>query len=612
MPPVFEAHTVAVLVLTLLAFVLFASERVPIATTALFVLVALVTGFSLFPHPDFSPAAVLSGFGHEALVTICALMILGRALVVTGALEPVARELARLWGRHPRLSMLLTLLVCALASGFVNDTPIVIIMMPVMVGLALRTGESASHLLMPMNYAVLVGGMATTIGTSTNLLVVSIAADLGQPRFGMFDFYPIVALAAIPALAYLWLALPHLLPERDTLMQDTRPRIFDAWLHVTEEGIGDGMTLAEAIARAGGGMSILELCRGELHLVRLPTVRLQIGDRLLVRDTPANLKEYEAALKFSLHARPATSAKEDEPAASTAADTAPSAPAEQHLAEIVVTEYSPLCASTLRALRFAERFGLSVLGLRRLGREDMRRGNDIADLTLQAGDMLLVQGAAEALAQIKNLDILVLDGTVSLPRSEKAMPALLIMAGVVVAAASNLLPIVVSALTGVLAMIATGCIDWREVGRALSARVTLIIVSSLALGAALTATGGAFALAGAYLRLVDGLPPALVLASLMLLVALLTSFVSNNAAAVIGTPIAISIAEQLGAAPQAFVLAVLFGANLSYATPMGYQTNLLIMNAAGYRFTDFLRGGIPLLLLMWLNFALLLPVFFPL
>jgi len=611
MPPVFEAHTVAVLALTLLAFVLFARERIPIATTALFVLVALVVGFSLFPHPDFSPAAVLSGFGHEALVTICALMILGRALVVTGALEPVARELARLWGRHPRLSMLLTLLVCALASGFVNDTPIVIIMMPVMVGLALRTGESASRLLMPMNYAVLIGGMATTIGTSTNLLVVSIAADLGLPRFGMFDFYPIVTLAAIPALAYLWLALPRLLPERDALMQDTRPRIFDAWLHVTEDGIGDGMTLAEAIARTGGSMSIRELCRGELHLVRLPTVRLQAGDRLLVRDTPANLKEYEAALKFSLHARGSDTAGSESVAGTTAEASSP-VPAEQHLAEIVVTEYSPLSATTLRALRFAERFGLSVLGLRRLGREDMRRGDDIADLPLQAGDMLLVQGAAEALTQIKNLDILVLDGTVSLPRSEKATPALLIMATVVVAAASNLLPIVVSALAGVLAMIASGCIDWREVGRALSARVTLIIVSSLALGAALTATGGAYALAGAYLRLVDGLPPALILASLMLLVALLTSFVSNNAAAVIGTPIAISIAEQLGAAPQAFVLAVLFGANLSYATPMGYQTNLLIMNAAGYRFTDFLRGGIPLLLLMWLNFALLLPVFFPL
>jgi len=607
MLPSLDLHTVGVLSLTLIAFVLFARERIPVASTALFVIVTLVIGFSLFPHPAFRPADVLSGFGHEALVAICALMVLGRGLVATGALEPVARQLARLWSVRPQMSMLIMLAACALASGFVNDTPIVVIMMPVLVGLALRTGESTSRLLMPMNYAVLVGGMATTIGTSTNLLVVSIAADLGAARFGMFDFYPVVALAAAPALLYLWLVLPRLLPERSALMHDTRPRVFDAWLHVTEEGLGDGMTLSEAITRAGGRLPVLELCRGDLHLVRLPTVRLQVGDRLLVRDTPANLKECEAVLKFSLHGLDS----EETPAADESAPDK-AAQAEQHLAEIIVTEYSPLCAMTLRALRFAERFGLLVLGLRRLGREDMRRGDHIADLTLQAGDVLLVQGTSEGLAQVKQLDILVLDGTLSLPRSQKATAALLIMAGVVGLAASKMLPIVVSALAGVLAMLATGCIDWRDIGRALSAKVTLIVVSSLALGAALTATGGTDLLAGGFLRIAADLPPPAILAGLMLLVAAMTSFVSNNAAAAVGTPVAISIAAQLGVSAQPFVLAVLFGANLSYATPMGYQTNLLIMNAAGYRFADFLRGGIPLLLIMWLNFALLLPVFFPL
>ena len=610
-----EMHMVAVLCLTVVAFTLFAWERVPIATTALLVLVSLVIGFAVFPHPAYTPADAFRGFGHEALIAICSLMMLGRALVVTGALEPLARQLSRLWVKHPHSSLLLTLVACALSSGFVNDTPIVVIMLPVLVGLALRTGQSPSRLLMPMNYAVLVGGMATTIGTSTNLLVVSIAADLGQPRFGMFDFYPLVALAAVPALLYLWLLLPRLLPERNMMMKDTRPRIFDAWLYVTEEGVGDGLTLREAIANAGGRMQVLELCRGELHLARLPTVPLRPGDRLLVRDSPANLKEFEAALKFSLHDQDenlAAAKENDDEKAEDKDSEKRQKPADQQLAEIVVTDNSVLNGNTLRALRFGERFELIVLGLRRVGREDMRRADDIAALRLEAGDVLLVQGEASALNEVKHADVLVLDGSLPLPRSEHATKALLIMAAVVFCAATKVLPIAVSALAGVLAMIAAGCMDWREVGRALSSKVVLIVVSSLALGGALTATGGTDLLASRYLALVRELPPVAIMSSLMLLVALMTSFVSNNAAAAVGTPIAISIATQLGVSPQPFILAVLLGANFSYATPMGYQTNLLVMSAAGYKFADFLRGGIPLLLIMWVCYSLLLPVFFPL
>ncbi|MCP5268908.1 MAG: SLC13 family permease [Zoogloeaceae bacterium] len=602
-------HMLAVLVLTAIAFTLFAWEKLPIATTALFVLVSLVIGFTVFPYPGFTAADAFRGFGHEALVAICSLMMLGRALVVTGALEPVARQLSRLWIKHPNSSLLLTLVVCMLSSGFVNDTPIVVIMLPVLVGLALRTRQSASRLLMPMNYAVLVGGMATTIGTSTNLLVVSIAADLGLPRFGMFDFYPLVAVAAVPALLYLWLVLPRIMPERSMMMKDTRPRVFDAWLHVTEEGLSEPMTLREAMAKAGGRIQVLELRRGDLHLVRFPTVKLHAGDRLLVRDTPANLKEFEASLKFSLHDLEDNAAEKEKDKEEKEGESNKS---HQQLAEIVVTDNSSLNGNTLRALRFAERFGLIVLGLRRVGREDVRQADDIATIRLQAGDVLLVQGEADALTQVKQADVLVLDGSMPLPRSEHAVKALLIMTVVVFFAATKILPIAVSAMAGVLAMIAAGCLDWREIGRALSSKIVLIVVSSLALGGALTATGGTDMLAHEYLALVRHLPPTAIMSSLMLLVALMTSFVSNNAAAAVGTPIAISIAGQLGVAAEPFVLAVLFGANFSYATPMGYQTNLLVMSAAGYRFSDFLRAGVPLLLIMWISCSLLLPIFFPL
>lgn len=599
-----DPHTLAVMLLTLVAFILFASEKVSIESTALFVLVTLVIGFTLFPHPSFRPAQAFHGFGHEALVAICSLMIMGRGLLVTGALEPVARRMAALWSKRPRLSMLLMLWGCAMASGFVNDTPIVVVMLPILIGIALRTGASPSRLLMPMNYAVLVGGMGTTIGTSTNLLVVSIAADLGLRRFGMLDFIHVAAIAAVFGILYLWLVLPRLLPDHGSLMQDTKPRIFEAWLHVDEEALKEGASLAEVIAKTGRNMTVLEVRRGDdLRLTRLPSLKLKSGDRLLVRDTPANLKEFESVLGFSLHdlETEKDEEKEDE-----------EKHAEQQLAEIVVTEASPLFLNTLRSQRFAERFGLIVLGLRRAGQSELSKADDIADIRLRPGDMLLVQGTAEALQQVKQADILVLDGSLALPRSERAPLALSIMALVVISAMTKLVPIAVSALAGVLLMLATRCLDWREVGRALSSKVVLIVVSSLALGSALTATGGTDLLAKGYLSLVGGMSPPVVLSTLMLLVALFTNFVSNNAAAAVGTPIAASIAAQLGVSPEPFVLAVLFGANFSYATPMGYQTNLLVMSAAGYRFSDFLKGGVPLLLIMWAAYSVLLPMFFPL
>jgi len=611
-----DPHTLAVMLLTLVAFVLFASEKVSIESTALFVLVALVIGFTLFPHPSFRPVQAFHGFGHEALVAICSLMIMGRGLLVTGALEPVARRMAALWSKRPRLSMLLMLCGCAMASGFVNDTPIVVVMLPILIGIALRTGESPSRILMPMNYAVLVGGMGTTIGTSTNLLVVSIAADLGLRRFEMLDFIHVSAIAAVFGILYLWLVLPRLLPDHGSLMQDTKPRVFEAWLHVGEEDLPEDMTkLADVIAKTGRNMTVLEVRRGDdLRLTRLPTLKLKPGDRLLVRDTPANLKEFETVLGFSLHdldegKEAGKEAGKDEEAGKEKDDKAQHV---EQLAEIVVTEASPLFLNTLHNQRFAERFGLIVLGLRRAGQSELSKADDIAEIRLRQGDMLLVQGAAEALQQVKQADILVLDGSLALPRSERAPLALSIMALVVLSAMTKLVPIAVSALAGVLLMLATRCLDWREVGRALSSKVVLIVVSSLALGSALTATGGTDLLAKGYLSLVGGMSPTVVLSSLMLLVALFTNFVSNNAAAAVGTPIAASIAAQMGVSPEPFVLAVLFGANFSYATPMGYQTNLLVMSAAGYRFSDFLKGGVPLLFIMWAAYSVLLPMFFPL
>ena len=604
-----DAHTFAVLILIVVALYLFTRDRIPLESSCLLILIALVVGFQVFPYSrnglELHTEEFFLGFGHEALVTICALMIIGRGLETTGALRPLASLLSRLWSDSPMLSLLLTLFVAAVLSGFLNNTPIVVMLLPILISASLHSRQPASGILMPMGFSTLVGGMGTTIGTSTNLLVVGIAADLGLRQFGMFDFVIPAAIAASIGILYLWLIAPRMLPERDPLLADTSPRIFEAMLHIEEESFASGKTLTEILDKTDRKMRIEAIYRGsDLRVSRLPTAVIREGDRLLVQDTPDNLKEFEHLLGAKLYnvSNIETPVSEENPLSAEG----------QQLAEIVVTEHSPLYQNTLRKARFAERYGLVILAIHRASGTSLRRG-DLSDTELQLGDVLLAQGAAESLKELKKQgNALVLDATVDLPHTQKAPLALGIMLLVVALAAFGVAPISVTALAGMGLMLVTGCLSWRNAADALSTQVILIVAVSLALGHALIQTGGAEYLAHNYVALVSGLPPTMILSGLMLLMAILTNIVSNNAAAVIGTPIAINIAQELGLSPETFVLAVLFGANMSYATPMSYKTNLLIFSAGGYKFSDFIRVGVPLTIIIWIALSFLLPIFFPL
>ncbi len=595
MPVLPDPHALAVMALVVLALVLFTREQIPLETSCLAVMVILVLGFEIFPYQSGGQALravqFFSGFGHEALVAICALMVLGAGLETTGALRPVAALLARLWQSYPVLSLLLTLVVAAILSAFLNNTPIVVMLLPILVGTALRTGVSPSGLLLPMGFATLIGGMATTIGTSTNLLVVSVANDLGLKPFGLFSFTWMVAVASVPGLLYLWLVAPRLLPERKAPLEDTAPRVFEAWLHIGEDSKANGKTVAEIRKLAGGKLRLEALERGEgLRVSRLPSAVIRDGDRMRVSGTPEELMEYEALLGATLHNIDDLEHRVDEEHPLNAEG--------QQIAEVVVTEQSLLNHRTLSQVRFSERYNVVILGMNRP--QGRAAASEISEEVLRNGDVLLVQGTAERIAELKGgAQLLVLDASMDLPKTQRAGVALLIMGLVVVFAATGTLPISFAALAGMLAMLALRCLTWEQAAAALSTQVIMIVAASLALGLALERTGGAQYLAQLYVALAAGFPPLAVLSGLMLLMAVLTNIVSNNAAAVIGTPIAVNIAAQLGVPPEPFVLAVLFGANMSYATPMGYQTNLLIMSAGGYRFSDFVRVGIPLTLIMW-------------
>jgi di/tricarboxylate transporter len=606
-----DAHGIAVLILTAVALFLFTRDRIALESSALVILILLVAGFSLFPYERdgatlLGPIDFFAGFGNEALVAICALMMVGKALETTGALQPLVTIVGRAWSSRPVLALLVTLVAGALLSAFMNNTPIVVLLMPIIVGASLRSKFPVSGVMMPMGLATIVGGMSTSIGTSTNLLVVGISQDLGMHKFSMFEWVLPVAIVGGVGILFLWLVAPKLLPDRAPPMADTSPRVFSAQLHVKEDGFADGKSLSEVLAKADGNLRIDKIQRGEsLFLAKLPSVILLPGDRLFVKDSPENLKHYEQLLGATLFNISDVEHPVDE--------QTPLKAEGQQLAEVVVTRGSPLHLRSLAAARFSTSYGLMPLALHRARAPSSQVTGDLNLIRLRAGDVLLVQGSGEAISSLKDSgSMLVLDGTTNLPHTHNAKRALTIMGFVVAAAALGILPISVSALVGLGLMIATGCLSWRDAGSALSIPVVMIIVAALALGKALVGTGMADYLAISFVAAASALPTPMILSAFMLLMTLMTNIVSNNAAAAIGTPIAVSIAHQLGVSPEPFILAVLFGANMSFATPYGYQTNLLILSAGGYKFSDFLRVGIPLTIIMWIGFSLILPVLYPL
>ena len=597
-----NSHALSVMILIIVALVLFSRENIPLETTSFIVLVLLAVGFTLFPYIGengvaLKPSEFFLGFGHKALVAVCALMIVGEGLIRTGALEPVGRFLARIWKKGPTITLLITILITAVLSAFINNTPIVVLMLPILVGVAVKTGASSSGLLIPMGFASILGGMATTIGTSTNLLVVNVAADMGMDQFNMFDFLGPVLVAGTVAILYLWLIAPKLLPHRQPPLSGEVSRLYTAQIRINEDSPAVGMTLAEAILRGGERFKVETVQRGQgVFISPLPDVVLRVGDRITTSDLQSNLREYARLLGGTLFS------------GDHAVDAQhPLSTEGQQVAEVVITPASRLIGVRIGEARLRSRYGLRLLALNRFEESKERVSPGLDEMQLRSGDVLLVQSTPDNLTTLKETpEFLVLDGSVTLPTTRKAPIALATICGVVILAATRVLPIEVSALFGCLVLIITGSLSWKDAMNALSTPVILIIVSSLAMGSALLQTGGADYIANVFVSITFGAPASLVLAGLMLMMGVLTNIVSNNAAAVIGTPIAIGIAQRLGLPLEPFVLAVLFGANLSFVTPMSYQTNLLLMNAGGYKFGDFVRVGLPLAIMLWIILSLVL------
>lgn len=586
-------HAIAAMIVTVAMFVGFARGKLSTEIVSLLTIAVIAVGLYFFPLDGTAPTDGLqlafSGFGHYALITICALMIMGRGLVVTGALEPAARFLEGVFKINLQLGLLVSLLIAFGLSMAVNDTPVLVLLLPIFVALAARGAMPASKTLIPLNAAVLIGGMATTIGTSTNILVVSIAVDLGMPQMSVFHYTPIVLIAALVALPYLWLVMPRLLDDNRVESKETVRRFYTR-LRIGPDSMLIGKDLAAVIPGLPDGFKFHDDPGGQIEQQQ----------RLKVSGTHEALEEAMRTLKGEVAPvwvldrirRRSTEIGQD-----------------ITVVEMTVTPDSRLVSRTLPTSGIADLYGVAVLGIHRPERliGNVEEYNEGGDLRISEGDVLLVMGLPEDLQEFARSDsLLTLDGARELPRRSKALLSAAIMFGSVFTASIGLFPIAISALAGAILMFVTGCVKFDRVGRALSAKVIVLVAASIAIGRIILESGAAAWLGQVMSIGLGGLPPALVLAAIMLFVTLLTNFASNATAATVGTPIAFSIADQLGLNPEPLILAVLFGCNLCYATPIAYQTNMLIMSEGSYEFKDYIRTGVPLVILMVTTLSILL------
>ena len=578
-------HAIAAMVVTIAMFVAFARGRMSIEIISLLTIAVIAVGLYFFPLEGQSPtdglAIAFGGFGHYALITICALMILGRGLIVTGALEPAARLLERVFKFNLQIGLLLSLGLAFFLSMFVNNTPVLVLLIPIFVTLAARGAMPASKTLMPLNAASLIGGLATTIGTSTNILVVSIAVDLGMPMMSVFHFTPIVLAAAVVALPYLWLVMPKMLDDNRVELTHEKRRFFTR-LRVTENSLLNGRELAQIAARLPSGI--------EFHDVKPGLFRP--GQRIKVSGTHEAIEEAIAVMRGE--AAPGWVLERIQRRHGETGE-------DIQVVEMTVTADSRLNSRTLPTSGIADLYGVAVVGIHRpdtlIGQKD--EFSDVGDIRIREGDVLLVMGLQEDLEAFANADsLLQLEGRRELPRRSKAWLAAGIMAGSVAFASFGLVPIAIAALAGAILMFLTGCVKFDRVGRALSAQVIVLVAASISIGRIIDESGAALWLGEGLSIGLQYLSPELVLAAIMIFVTILTNFASNATAATVGTPIAFAIAAQLGLPPEPLVLAVLFGCNLSYATPIAYQTNMLIMAEGSYKFGDYVKTGVPLVAIM--------------
>lgn len=596
-----------ILLLIAFALVQFVRERWPTDLTGLTVFGVLLI-LSQLPGKNSFPSTneLLGVFSNSAPLTVAAMFILSNALERTGLLGRALGRLENFGNLGPRGLLLIMMLGAAFVSAFINNTPVVVVGLPIAIHLANRAGVSASVFLIPLSYASIFGGTCTLIGTSTNILASGLLADSGHAPFGMFETAAVGLPLLLLGTAYVVFFAPKILPENKTLTQSLSDEnvseyVVEATVQPGSPAIGK--TPAEAGLGLRSGLRVLDVLRaGEPYFEPLGSLKLRAGDRLVVAGPTKAVADILAMPGVQLDAEKDLAGSGDQLVTH-----------EGRLAEAIVGPLSDTIGRSVQELNFRQRFGVLVLAIHRRG---MNLSRGFESVALQPGDTLLLLGPSGAVKALRgNSELLLLDRPRVPTTAQRSKAPLVVgtLGAVILSATFNIVPIAVSALVGCVFLMVTGALKPRQAYRSVDWGLIFLIYSTLALGEAMESTGTAEFVAknlalGAAELAPDVWKPILLLAAVFLITSVITEVLSNNATVVMMMPIALGIATELGLDPRPFAIAVTMAASASFATPIGYQTNTYVYSAGGYRFADFLRIGVPLNVVYFLGAVLIIPL----
>ena len=584
-----------------LMFILFVMELFPLDVTALSILaVVLVLGY-------ISPEEAISGFANPAVITIALLFVLSHALQKSGILEYMVIRLNKLTERSRFLGLFVFLISVALASAFVNNTAIVAIFIPLTIRLAQKYNLSPSKLLMPLSYIAIIGGTLTLVGTSTNLLVNSIYVNSisSSPPLGMFEFAKFGLVMLVIGMAYLLIAVPFLIPSRTVTSSLTKSYHMGGYLtelKVSAESPLVGRTCKERAVNKNYDITVLDILRdGKLISKNIRDTIIYPEDILFVRGSLENflrMKEVEKVTMLTDEKLTQDELIHDD----------------NTLVECLITNQTDLVGKSLMEINFRRRFGSFILAIRREG-EILRK--KIAHVVLQAFDTLLIYGPIEKIKELSDSGDFIVLGEIeaTLQKHKYWWVSVAVILGTVILAALGIVPILKGALIGTIFLLVIRVITANEAYQSINWQVIVLIAALIPLGIVIQKSGTAFwigtvlnDIANAFNPLIR---PTIMLSLVYLVTIILTEMTSNAATAIIMTPIAISAAQQMGLDPRTFVFAVCFAASASFITPIGYQTNLMVYGPGGYKFTDYVRVGLPLAIVLWCIATWLIPILWP-
>lgn len=579
------------LILVVMIFLLI-TEKIPIDVTAVGLLVVLMVSGVL------SPRDALKGFANPAVITVGSMFMLSRGLMRTGALGFVSEKMIDYSQGSDKRILIMAMLGTAVPSAFLNNTPIVILFVSIIMTVCCEYGLSPSRYLIPVSFSSIIGGTCTLIGTSTNIIISDLSVKYGYGAIKMFELSPVGVLIAVAVIALLFFLAPVLMPQHKApvceLKGDAAPRYL-AEFSVVPESLLIGMEPLSFFSREYPGIELFEVIRGPV--IRFPErekATLTVDDILFVKGTANDLVAllHDGFLDLAHKVEGLNFAAHDE---------------NSLILELIIPPDSELIGEQPVQADLQRELGVQFIAVKRKGIHYSRQ--KLRHLKLSTGDVLLIHCTRDKLDELRNNpDIMVLEDVHhQIINKKKAPVALGIFAGMIVAASTGFMDIVTAAVTAVFLMIITRCLQLRDAYRSVDVKVLMLIIGTIALGTAMEKTGAARLYAEAFLAPFRGQSPALILSAFILLTSLISHIVSNNATAVLLLPIGISTALSLGVDPRPFIIGVCFGASCCFASPLGYQTNLLVYGPGGYRFADFIKLGIPAVIVTWLLSSLLIP-----